>query len=357
MIQQDPKFLIVKTSSLGDIIHTFPVISYLKNKFTNCRIDWVVESPFAELLLAHPDIQTVFTIDSKKWRKSPLAKKNWREYLAFRKSVQKNVYDYVFDLQGNVKSSLILASLRAKNKVGFGKKSVPEWPNLFFTNLRFNPSPGKNIREDYLSIVQSAFNDRSMALPTEQVILKNDPIEMRRVDEMVDSYKRPLILVCPSTRWPNKELSYTSLLSFLEQLIQDCDPHFLFSWGSEKERELSSALHAKFENRSSILPYLKLPLLHYLMGRVDLLVAMDSLPLHLCGTTQTKTLTFFGPSSPLKYRPLGANHRSLWGECPYKKKFEKRCPLLRSCKTGACLKALPTQSVGEMCKSLDWKKK
>jgi len=64
------RILVVKTSSLGDIIQAFPVLDYLKQCQPSCEIDWVVEHPFAELVSSHPLIHQAIVIETKKWRKN-----------------------------------------------------------------------------------------------------------------------------------------------------------------------------------------------------------------------------------------------------------------------------------------------
>ena len=67
---------------------------------------------------------------------------------------------------------------------------------------------------------------------------------------------------------------------------------------------------------------------------------MDSLPLHLAGTSGTATFSVFGASSAQKYKPLGIAHQAVQGVCPYGKVFERRCPVLRTCPTGLCIKSI-----------------
>ena len=76
------------------------------------------------------------------------------------------------------------------------------------------------------------------------------------------------------------------------------------------------------------------------MASVDMVIAMDSLPLHLAGTTETPTFSIFGASSANKYKPKGKKHLAFQGTCPYKRTFERRCPVLRTCSTGACIRDL-----------------
>ncbi|MFZ0564676.1 MAG: glycosyltransferase family 9 protein [Chlamydiales bacterium] len=322
------KILILKTSALGDVIHTFPVVDYLKKRFPVGQIDWVVETRAASLVKAHPHIDRVLSLDSKRWREKPFSSSNRKERSGFRTELKKVHYDLVFDLQGNLKSSWVLSQVVAKKKIGFGWKTVPEWPNALFTSHRFNPHPNQNIREDYLSVVQSYFRDPQSFV--------SSPIALTLTEEerckLVQLKLNPT-LVCPGAAWPNKRLPQKTLSFVLKKINRG---PYMFSWGSNEEREIAMQLSAEFPN-SYVLEPLSLPLLQHVMAKCQLVIAMDSLPLHLCGTTQTASLSFFGPSSASKYLPMGKQHRAFQGLCPYGIRFEKRCSRLRSCPTGACL--------------------
>lgn len=330
------KILVIKTSALGDIIHCFPVLAYLRSKFPEAQIDWVVEGGFASLIQAHPAINNVLTVDTKRWRKAPWS---LQEIATFRRQLRQHTYDVIFDLQGNVKSGLILSQAKGKEKVGFGWKQVPEWPNGLFTNKKFETLPGRNIREDYLSIVQSYFDDPH---PFEDngVLLTAGITSPQKLKDTV--------MVCPGSAWPNKQMSEEALHQFLSRVQKKLDCRFLFVWGTEGEREVAERLHEWFKGCSSILDRQPLPMLQNIMAQVQLVIAMDSLPLHLAGTTATPTFSIFGASSAAKYKPQGAQHHSYQGACPYGRTFEKRCPILRSCKTGACIRSLTGDEVFEL---------
>lgn len=319
------KILMIKTSALGDLIHVFQAVGYLRENYPEAQIDWVVEARFAALIQAHPHVDRVFTINSKKWRKNP-----WRSRKELR-LMRETYYDVAFDLQGNIKSSVVLMQTRAKKKVGFGWKTVAEWPNALFTNQKLNPPAGKNIREDYLSIVQQFFGD-TKPYSFQPVTLRLRADEYEQVEKVLSD----ATLVCCGSAWENKQLSNEQLLALLKQLDHET---YLFAWGNEKERITSLELASHFPT-SVVLERCSLPVLQHVMARCQLVIAMDSLPLHLAATTKTPTLSFFGPSSAKKYGPPGAAHRVIQGQCPYGISFEKRCPRLRSCPTGECIKGL-----------------
>lgn len=345
------KILIVKTSSLGDLIHVFPVVDYLKEKYPEAQIDWIVEKPFAELIVAHPKINQVLTIQSKLWRKSFWKPSVWRDVAAFRRLLQSNIYDLVFDLQGNTKSGFITGLARSDNKVGFARGSVPEWPNLLFTKRRFTPPSGQNIRSDYLSIVQQYFGDSApfVGKSVQLKINEQNSNDLKALLENTLLKDRNRILVCPGSAWPNKQTSKETLKGFLQLLSNEEPSCFLFAWGSAEEESIVRELHTSFPENSLVIPRLSLSVLQNLMAGMNLVIAMDSLPLHLAGTTGVKTFGIFGASSASKYNPVGPQHLAIQGTCPYGQRFDKRCPVLRTCPTGACIKELTPNNLKIAC--------
>ncbi len=342
------KILIVKTSSLGDIIHCYDVLRYIRTLYPDVQIDWVVEERNAELIANHPWVNRAILISTSKWRKSPFSKKTHLEIKEARKQLRQENYDVAFDLQGNIKSGLILSQVRSTHKVGFGFKTVPEWPNLFFTKFRFNPPKGQNIKEDYLSIVRSYFSEIPQKKSNEQVLLKISSEEQLKVNNILEqSTATTKVMVCPGSIWPNKQLPLDVLLNFLK-LMKKEKPlqffQFFFVWGSQKELEMARQLRESFTD-SVLVDKMQLSSLQNLMIGCDLVIAMDSLPLHLAGTTNTPTYSVFGASSALKYKPEGKRHLALQGTCPYGVTFEKRCPRLRTCATGACIRALTAEEI------------
>jgi len=332
------KILLIKTSSLGDVVHTFGVLRYLRKRFPDAQIDWVVEKSCKELVEAHPDLSRAIVIDTKLWRQQLLSPLTWHLVGESLKKLRASTYDSAFDLQGNCKSGLLLGCIKAKKKVGFGFKSVAEWPNVLFTRKRFNPPLHQNIREDYLFVVQAFFQDNA-PFEEEPVLLKLSCEEEKKAEAFrSESFQ---VLVAPGSAWPNKQLSQKTLLSLLQTLSEKRKAQLFFSWGSEKERVYATELASYFPQNGYVLEKCSLPLLQNVMARMNLVIAMDSLPLHLCGTTQTPSLSAFGPSSLLKYQPKGEQHVGVQGVCPYKVSFEKRCPKLRTCPTGFCIKSLP----------------
>lgn len=333
------RFLIVKTSSLGDIIHAFGALAYLRERFPkpHHQIDWVVENQFSELVRTHPDIDQTLIVQSKEWRKC----RNLNSLREFRKTLRSHTYDAVFDLQGNVKSGIITIQTKSPHKVGFGFKTVREWLNPLFTNRHFDPPHGQNIRADYLSILKQYFQDKTPNEIDVRVQLNITEEQKRAVQAILARQSSPRVLVCPGSAWRNKQLHPEALINLLQRL-QPCS--LLFIWGNSEEKNLAIELQNHFPT-STVVDRLPLPALQNLMSHMELVVSMDSLPLHLAGTTGVPTLSVFGPSSSQKYKPCGSQHFAYQGSCPYKKEFPMRCKILRTCSTGLCMRQLTGHEV------------
>lgn len=104
--------LIVKLSSLGDVVHTLPVVQDLHAAWPDARIDWVVERGFAPLVRRCAGVHRVIPCELRRWRKSPFSAATRAEWRAFRSELQAQAYDAVIDLQGLTKSALVARMAR-----------------------------------------------------------------------------------------------------------------------------------------------------------------------------------------------------------------------------------------------------
>lgn len=101
------RLLIVKTSSLGDVIHALPVVTDLCRAFPELVVDWCVEESFAAIPALHPGVSRILPVAVRRWRKHLFSANTWREMRAFRRQLRATDYDAVLDLQGLLKSALI----------------------------------------------------------------------------------------------------------------------------------------------------------------------------------------------------------------------------------------------------------
>lgn len=119
------RILLVKTSSLGDVIHNLPVVTDILQQHPDAHIDWVVEEAFADIPTLHPAIKQVFTVAVRRWRKQLFNQKTWCEITSFKRKISQTPYDLIIDTQGLVKSA-VMSSFARGSKSGMDKASARE---------------------------------------------------------------------------------------------------------------------------------------------------------------------------------------------------------------------------------------
>ena len=119
------RVLLVKTSSLGDVIHNLPVASDLARQYPGIVIDWVVEASFADIPALHPAVSAVHTVALRRWKKTPFAKETRSAIRAFKAALSAIPYDLVLDTQGLMKSAWITRQARGP-KAGYDRRSIRE---------------------------------------------------------------------------------------------------------------------------------------------------------------------------------------------------------------------------------------
>ncbi len=119
------RVLLVKTSSMGDIVHALPVVADIHAAMPGARVDWLVEEAYAPLLRAHPGIDRIVTVALRRWRRRPLAADTRHEWRALVAQLRQQHYDAVIDLQGLLKSALVARLARGEH-VGLSWASARE---------------------------------------------------------------------------------------------------------------------------------------------------------------------------------------------------------------------------------------
>lgn len=338
--------LIVKTSSLGDVVQTFPVVEYLKRRQAVDHIGWVVESEAVPLVQAHPLVDTVLEINSSRIKEAMPHIAALRECWRQRAIVREQSWDVLFDVQGNCKSGLVTLNARASTKVGYGRTTVVEWPNWCTTNHHINPPRGLSVRDQYLFVVKKYFNDELPFIHS-GVELRLTSSQERSLASKLARWpsSTPVWMIAVGSAWTNKMCKTSTLAEVLQRVQLSFGSYFVFIAGNGEELREVGILASYFPQSSHVVYRPDLPLLQRMMGRAQAVLSVDSLILHLAGTAGVPTFGLFGPSKAEKYAPPGAGF--FQGRCPRDVLFERRCPNLRTCLTGNCLKTAEAEAMFE----------
>jgi heptosyltransferase-1 len=280
------KVLVVKTSSLGDVIHTLPALSDAAAALPGIRFDWVVEEAFAEIPAWHPAVDKVIPVALRRWRKSPVRSFTGPEWKKFRTSLGRLQYDAVIDAQGLLKSAFITRMVQAP-RFGMDKASVKESMARFFYHHKIN------VPRDLHAVERSRrLFARSLKYP-----LPSGPGDYGvRANLKTGGDKLPpsLLFFHGTARaeklWPEENWVE------LARLVAERDYQVWLPWGSAQERERAQRIAAA-SNNAQVLPRLDLLGLASMLMEVEGAVAVDTGLAHLSAALDVPTVSLYGPTS------------------------------------------------------------
>ncbi|HKQ30006.1 MAG TPA: lipopolysaccharide heptosyltransferase I, partial [Burkholderiales bacterium] len=137
------RLLLIKTSSLGDVVHNLPVVADVLQHVPQATIDWVVEESFADIPRLHPRVRRVIPVALRRWRGALWHRATWREVDQFMRDLKTEEYDLVLDTQGLLKSA-VLGMLARGQRHGQDFRSAREMPASFFYERRFRVMRGRH---------------------------------------------------------------------------------------------------------------------------------------------------------------------------------------------------------------------
>jgi heptosyltransferase-1 len=131
MQRKMPRILLVKTSSLGDVVHNLPVVGDISDHFPDAEIDWVVEESFAAIPRLHPRVGRITGVATRRWRRDMLHVETLRQCRTFLDRLREHEYDAVIDTQGLLKSALVTCAARGA-RYGLDWRSSREPLRIFY---------------------------------------------------------------------------------------------------------------------------------------------------------------------------------------------------------------------------------
>lgn len=299
------KILVIKQTSLGDVLHSTGHVRALKQFWPDSELTLLTAASSLDIYRHNPHVDRIITVDryrvKHRWHREPgWAYSHMRDVMG---EVREERFDLAFDLQGLAKSVLFLYGARA------GKKFVKgRWPGL----QGFRDPSLHAIREMdgvlALAGVRGVNTDMEFATSGESV---------RRIDELLVSLgqqTRPLIIMSPFSRWRSKDWP---LQKFVEAAagLQDRF-RVVFTGAPDRAGEIGEALDQTFENRSgaahavsNLAGQVNLVEFAELVRRADLMLTGDSFPMHVASAVRTPVIALFGPTDENRVGPLGDNSR------------------------------------------------
>ena len=257
-----PKILVVKLSSLGDVLHTLPIVWDIRRRLPNAQIDWVVEEAYIPLLtpLQTTDqfsgIDRIIPIALRRWRRSLFSRKAWQEFFAMRELLQATTYDVILETQGLMKSALLCAlASKSKEAIVAGLGNATQYSGyeplarLFYTQSVHVPRQCHAIERARL-VMSSALNwappkgesESPQFYPTEflQGLPKLANPSFGNFQNKTNS-EAPYIVCFHSTARAAKRWANESWIAWGKSLSQS-GYQVIFPWGNAAEKKISQSI-------------------------------------------------------------------------------------------------------------------
>ncbi len=297
------RILLVKTSSLGDVIHNLPVVSDLRSQYPDAQIDWCVEESFADIPRLHPGVHEVIPVAIRRWRKHLFRATTWSEIGAFRQRLQQNDYDAVLDTQGLIKSGLITLLARGRC-YGYAAEVARESLASWFYDRTFVIPPNAHAVERNRWLSAAAFK-YPVDLPLDY------GISAPASDFSWLQARRHAILLTATSR-DDKLWDETHWIAVARHLIDRGITPVLPS-GNTPERQRAERIAAA-SSGIVVAPPLSLRELAGLIGHSVLATGVDTGLLHLSAALGVPTLGLYTATNPALTGVHGARYcRNLGG--------------------------------------------
>ena len=257
---QSPKILLVKLSSLGDVLHNLPIVWDLRKRLPHAQIDWIVEEAYVHLLeplrttATFRGIDRIVPVAFRRWRKNLLSLRTWREFFAMRKLLQFTTYDVVLETQGLLKSALVCAlAKKSNNAVVAGLGNATEHSGyepiarVFYTESVHVPVKCHAVDRSR-RVMCSAFdwpplnrNEEPPRFYPQEFVKQLPPLLFEGLKKTNQGIPMPYVVCFHSTaraakRWPNEHWVE------LGKALSSQGYQLIFPWGSSDEMRVSTLI-------------------------------------------------------------------------------------------------------------------
>jgi heptosyltransferase-1 len=282
-----PKLLIVKTSSLGDVIHNLPIISDIRAHHADIEIDWLVESSFSDIPKLHPHVNEVIPVSLRQWRKSLFSQQTWQQIDSFKQTLAAKKYDIVLDNQGLLKSALLTRLVRGE-KHGYDRQSIREPIASLFYDIKHNVTRQQHAVARNRQLAAAAFG---YAMPNQL------PDYGLKVSTAIPiQLPKPYIVALHSTSRDSKLWETTSWIA-LGEALSEHQVQLILPWSNDFEHKRADFIADKLPN-ATVLPKLTIHQLALVLKQAHAAVGVDTGLSHLAAALDVPTVAIYTDTDP-----------------------------------------------------------
>jgi heptosyltransferase-1 len=329
----EPRILLIKLSSLGDVIHALPTLEALRSLYPQGHITWLVEGINTPVLAGHPALDEVWPVPRPRLGNGRFVE-NMRELIQAARRLREERFDLVIDLQGLLKSAIWVALARGERKVGYDR--TREFSYLALTERLAPFDPEDHAVWRYLNVARHL---GAPATPPRFRLGLNLPEDLSYL--LPTETGQPLVIMHPGARWPTKLWPTVHWARLAEWLVRDKGFQVVIT-GSPGDQDLAAEIVAQAEvPLINLTGRTSLAELAALLQQARLAVTTDTGPMHLAAALGTPVVALFGPTAPWRTGPIGFGHEVVRLGLSCSPCFRRQCPEPR------CLTELSVASAEE----------
>jgi heptosyltransferase I len=308
------RIALVRLSALGDVVHALPVAATLRAALPAARLVWIVERGAAPLVAAHPALDEVLVLDTRRGGPARGPRRlatTAAAIVALRRRIGRGAFDVAVDLQGLFKSALVTLATGAPVRVGLSAGRRREPLSAIFATRRIEPPPtARHVVEQHLALLATlGVTDWRL-----EFALPRDRAAEARIDGVLAAAGvKPtdaVVVLSPGAGRPAKRWPPGRFRGLARRLGEETAARVVVVWGPG-EATLAGEVAAGLP--VLLAPPTTLPELIALLRRATVVVAGDTGPLHLAAAAGRPCVGLYGPTSPERNGPYGPGHRTLRG--------------------------------------------
>lgn len=329
--------LLIRLSSLGDIVLTSPAIRAVRNNFPGARISMLVANQSADILTENPHLDEVIQFNRH------AQNKDTAEMVRLVRVLRERQFELTIDFQRKFRTSLLGYLSGAKCRVGY------HLPNGLLCSVRVPNSSGHAI-DCYFALLHAAgieARDRTLEL----FLTESDRTYARDIMERQGIDRNKLTVgVFPGAGWKLREWMPDRFAAIGDRLVREFGAQVAV-FGGAHERQLGNyVVDQMTERATSFAGDHRIRQLAALIERCSLFLTNDTGPMHIAAAIGTPTVALFGPGNHIRFQPLEPIHSTIRHEVPCSpcKQFTNRC------KNNICMKLITVDEVWEtICQRLN----
>ena len=318
------RILIVKLSSIGDVVHTLPAAARLRQALPDAHISWIVERRASAILKGSPVINELIEIDTREWRKNVISKATFEDIRgklgqvrtgASNNGASASPVDVAIDFQGLIKSGVVTLATGAARRIGFETRELREKASRFFLTEQVETSQIKHVIEKNLALAECLIANEEPLRSQYEFPIYVSPEDDEYADQVMARVGSRFAIINPGGGWPTKLWPVERYGQVADWLSNNLSINSIVTYGPGEEA-MAEAVRASSRSNAAHPTPSTLKQFVTLARRASLFVGGDTGPLHLAAASGTPIVGLYGPTSPDRNGPFDSKDitvgRDLW---------------------------------------------